>query len=119
MVRIDVGEGRLVVEVEGLDSLLAMRRRFEVPLSHVVWVQPRPDEAYHGPTGSRVHTMIPWTGSTGVFHGTDGDVFWDVHDPGHSIAIGLRDESLVGLVVDVEDPDKIERLIVRALRGPG
>ncbi len=44
-------------------------------------------------------------------------MFWDVHDPGKSIAIGLRDEPLVGIVVEVDDPDRVERAIVRALRG--
>ncbi len=116
MVRIDIGEGRLTVEVEGLDRLTALRRRFEIPLSHVVWVQTRPDEAYNGPTGSPVHTHLPWAPNTGLFHGTDGDVFWDVRDPGRSIAIGLRDEPLIAPIVEVPDPDRVERSIVQALR---
>ena len=117
MVRIDIGGGLLTVEVEGLDRLVAMRRRFEIPLSHVVWVQTRPDEAYNGPTGSPTHALVPWMGRTGIYRGTDGDVFWDVRDPGRSIAIGLRDEPLIGLVVEVHDPDRVERAIVSALRG--
>lgn len=116
MVRIDIGEGVLTVEVEGLDRFIAMRRRFEIPLSHVVWVQTRPDEAYNGPTGSPAHAFVPWLGTTGIFHGTDGDVFWDVHDAGRSIAIGLRDEPIIALIVEVQDPDRVERAIVRALR---
>ncbi len=118
MVRVAIGQGRLVIEVEGLDRFLAMRHRVDVPLEHVVWVQPRPDEAYNGPTGTRVPGgHVPGLVSTGTFRGTDGDVFWDVHDPGKSIAIGLRDEPLVGIVVEVDDPDRVERAIVRALRG--
>ncbi|MGC8634098.1 MAG: hypothetical protein ACP5VP_05465 [Candidatus Limnocylindrales bacterium] len=118
MVRVAIGQGRLVVEVEGLDRLLAMRHRVDVPLEHVVWVQTRPDEAYNGPTGTRLPgTHLPGVISPGIYRGTDGDVFWDVHDPGKSIAIRLRDEPLVGLVVEVDDPDKVERAIVRALRG--
>jgi hypothetical protein len=118
MVRIGIGQGLLVVEVEGLDRFVAQRHRLEIPLEHVVWVQTRPGEAYNGPTGVRVPpALLPGPSTTGTFRGTDGDVFWDVHDPGHSLAIGLRDEPLIGLVVEVDDPDRVEREIVRALRG--
>jgi len=119
MVHVEIDDDRLVVEVEGLGRLLGMGRRYEFPIGHVVWVQTRPDEAFNGPSGSRVGGgHIPVTGgTTGTFHGSDGDVFWDVHDPGRSIAIGLRDEALAAIVVEVEDPDRVERAIVRALRG--
>jgi hypothetical protein len=118
VVHVSVAGGRIVVEREGIDRLLA-RHRIEFPVDHVVWVQTRPDEAFHGPTGSRVPgTHLPGAGgTTGTFRGSDGDVFWDVHDPGHSLAIGLRDEALTALVIEVEDPDRLEREIVRALRG--
>ncbi len=118
MARVAIAQDRLIVEVEGLDRLLTLRHHVEVPLEHVVWVQTRPDEAYHGPTGHRLPGAgVPGAISTGTFRGTDGDVFWDVHDPGRSIAIGLRDEPLVAIVVEVDDPDRVERDIVRALRG--
>ncbi len=118
MVRIAIGQGRLIVEVGGLDGLFAMRRRLEFPLEHVEWVQTRPDEAYNGPTGTRLPgPHVPGAGPAGTYRGSDGDVFWDVRDPGKSIAIGLRDESLVGLVVEVDDPDRVERAIAHALRG--
>ncbi len=117
MVRIAIGQGRLIVEVEGLDRFLAQRHRIEIPLDHVVWVQTRPGEAYNGPSGVRVPGgHFPGLESAGTFRGTDGDVFWDVHDPGRSLGIGLRDEPWIRLVVEVDDPDRIERGIVHALR---
>ncbi len=118
MVRIAIGQGTLIVEVGGLDGLFAMRRRFEFPLEHVQWVQTRPDEAYNGPTGTRLPgAHVLGMGTAGIYRGSDGDVFWDVRDPGRSVAIGLRDESLVALIVDVDDPDRVERAVVHALRG--
>jgi hypothetical protein len=118
MVHVVIAHGRLIIEVEGIERFLPIRHRIELPLEHVVWVQTRPDEAYHGPTGTRAPgTLLQGLIAAGTFHGTDGDVFWDVHDPARSIAIGFRDEPLIGVVVDVDDPDKVEQAIVRALRG--
>ncbi len=118
MVRVIIAGERLVVEREGLERFLP-HHRLEFPIDHVVWVQTRPDEAFNGPTGTRVAgSHVPGgSGYAGTFHGSDGDVLWDVHDPGHSIAIGLRDEPFASLVIEVDDPDRLEREIVRALRG--
>lgn len=106
MVNLSVEDGKLVLVLEGLDKLWAVKSRLEVPLSNVSGVRADPDI-----TREKGHTGLKLVGArlgerliAGSFR-QDGDtVFWDVHDPAGAVVIDLHDEHYARLIVEVENP---------------
>ena len=53
MAEVEIAQDALIVHVEGMDRLFALRSRLEVPLSHVEGAEADPEEArrrWHGST---------------------------------------------------------------------
>jgi hypothetical protein len=116
MTDVEIKDGDLVLTVEGLDKLLALRSHLTVPLRHITAVRADPDALSASDKGWKVAgSGIPDVLRAGIFEGPDGRVFWDVHGEGHAIVITLADESYGELVVDVEDPDATVAMIRAAL----
>lgn len=106
MVDLSVEDGKLVLVLEGLDKLWAMKSRLEVPLANVSAVRADPEI-----TGEKGRTGLKLTGArlgerliAGSFRQDGGTVFWDVHDASKAIVIDLHDEHYARLIVEVEDP---------------
>ena len=115
MVDLDVADGKLVVRVEGLDKLWALKSSLEIPLEHVTGVRADPEAArgwFHGLklAGSNLPGVI----TAGTFYQSGGMVFWDVHDPEKTVVISMRDERYKALVVEVADPEAAVRLVSQA-----
>lgn len=105
----------MVLVVEGMDKLWALKSTLTIPLANV-----RGATADPGITGDRKGLRGPGTHIRGVITaGTcrqDGEkVFWDVHDPRHAVVIELIDQEYARLVVDVDDPRSAVDVISRAL----
>ena len=113
MAQIDIDGDTLVVNVEGLDKLWALKSRRTIPLANVRGATLDPG-IVAGPKGVRAPgTHLPGVIVAGTFH-TEGErVFWDVHDPAKAVVIELADERYARLVIEVDDPratvDRIER----------
>jgi hypothetical protein len=122
MAKVTVAFGEVIVEIDGVDHLWALRSQLEIPLAHVRgatcaaglaagWQQPAP--------------LLPATGalSAGRFLARAGTVFWEVRDPARAVAIELADDRCARLVVEVDDPDGVAARINHALtmreRGDG
>ena len=117
MARIDVTGDHLIVHIEGLDRLLAMKSSITLPLSHVVGVHRDTAEAatvYHGLR--MPGTSIPGVISAGSFLRDGKWSFWDVHDPSRAIILETVDEHYTKLVVGVDDPDAVVAAIEATLR---
>jgi hypothetical protein len=113
---VEIKDGDLVLTVEGLDKLLALRSHLTVPLRHITGVRADPDALSAIDKGWKVAgSGIPGVLRAGIFQGSDGRVFWDVHGEGHAIVITLSDESYGELVVDVADPGATVAKIKAAL----
>ncbi|HLH38331.1 MAG TPA: hypothetical protein VKX39_04215 [Bryobacteraceae bacterium] len=111
MTEISFSNGDLVLEVEGWDKLWALRSRLTIPRAHVLRVYADPQIAERWYKGIRLGgTHIPGVIAAGTFY-RDGEwVFWDVHHPGNTIVIELRDEHYKKLVVEVANPaETVER----------
>ncbi len=91
MTSLEISGIDLVLHVEGLDALWALKRRLAVPLAHVVGVERATDEARKVWSGFRVGTNLPGVIKAGTFCGRGGMTFWCVHDARHAIAVELRD----------------------------
>ncbi len=105
---------RLVVEPQGLDKLWSLRRRIEVPTSHVVGATYDPG-ASHEPKGLRAGgTHVP--GKTAGTYRRDGETtFYNISRPEQTVVVELRDEHFARLVLGVADPralvDRINQLV--------
>lgn len=105
MAEIELTPTLLVVHVSGVDRLLAMKIRLEVPLAHVAEVTaivPEAHAAYHGLRMGG--TNLPGVITAGRFVEHGEWAFWDVHNPDSAIAIRLHDDQYAKLVIGVDDP---------------
>jgi hypothetical protein len=118
MAHVHVDGDMLVVEIEGLDKLWALKSRLAIPLSNIRGATADPGMV-NSPKGIRAPgAHIPGVITAGTFHIDDERVFWDVHDPAKAVVIELADERYARLVIQVDDPratvDLVEGLITRA-----
>ena len=106
MAEVELARDALIVHVEGMDRLFALRSRLEVPLSHVEVAEADPQEArrrWHGIMERGI--WVPGPITVGTFYQEGELVFWDVHDPQKTVVIRLKDERYRRLVIEVEDPE--------------
>ena len=106
MAEVEIAQDALIVHVEGMDRLFALRSRLEVPLSHVEGAEADPEEArrrWHGIMERRI--WVPGPITAGTYYQEGELVFWDVHDPEKTVVIRLKDERYRRLVIEVEDPE--------------
>jgi hypothetical protein len=111
MAQVHVDGDNLIVEIEGLDKLWALKSRLEIPLSNVRGATIDPG-AIREPKGIRAPgAYLPGVITAGTFH-IDGErVFWDVHDPARAVVIELADERYARLIIQVADPRATVALI--------
>ncbi|MDP9867079.1 MULTISPECIES: hypothetical protein [Streptosporangium] len=115
MARISINGDSLVVDIEGLDKLWALKSQLTIPLENVRGVTADPG-IINDPKGIRSPgTHLPGVITAGTFR-VDGErVFWDVRDATKAVVIELVDERYVRLVVEVADPRATVTLIEKAL----
>lgn len=112
MVELTVADGKLVVRVEGLDKLWALKSALEIPLEHVAAVRADPEAARGWFHGMRMPgTNVPGVITAGSFYLHGDWVFWDVHNPEKTVVISLHDERYKALVVEVADPEAAVKLV--------
>jgi len=117
MAQVRIDGDTLVVEIQGLDKLWALRSSLAIPLANVRGATADPGIAGE-PKGRRgPGAYVPGVIAAGTFH-LDGErVFWDVHDATRAVVIELTDERFSRLVVEVADPratvDLVEGAILR------
>ncbi|MGH9743116.1 MAG: hypothetical protein ACRD51_12300 [Candidatus Acidiferrum sp.] len=106
MVTAQIGNGILVLHVEGMDKFLALKSELSIPLEHITGV--RLDEEivkrwYHG---IRLPgTSIPGVITAGTFYQDGKRIFWDIHHPEQAVIISLAHEKYNELVIQVENPE--------------
>jgi hypothetical protein len=108
MVKVLLGEGRAVFEVEGLHKLWAFKSRIEVPLPHIRSVRPAPDVDLGWWKGLRVPgTHVPGLIVAGTYFQGGKRIFWDVCNPARAIVVELVDERYHELIIEVDDPSGV------------
>ena len=117
MATVSIDEGELVVDVEGMDKLWALKSRLTIPLANVRGATVDPGIVRQG-KGLRVGgTHVPGVIVAGTFHDDGERVFWDVRDADKAVVIQLDDEHYARLVVEVPDPPATVDLIEQAVGG--
>ncbi|MFE7811784.1 hypothetical protein ACFU5P_07355 [Streptomyces sp. NPDC057433] len=113
LVRID-GDN-LVVVIEGLGKLWALKGSLAIPLANVRGATADPGIATE-PKGIRAPgSHLPGVITAGTFHQDGEKVFWDVRDPSKAVVVELADERYARLVLQVDDPRATVALIENAL----
>jgi hypothetical protein len=105
MAEVEIAQDALIVHLQGMDRLFALRSRLEVPLSQVAGAEVDPEEArrrWHGIMERGI--WLPGPITAGTFFQEGELVLWDVHDPEKTLVIQLKDERYRRLVIEVEDP---------------
>ncbi|AGZ38524.1 hypothetical protein [Actinoplanes friuliensis] len=107
----------LIVDIEGLNKMWALKSRITVPLTHVRGATFDPG-IVREPKGLRAPgTHVPGVIVAGTFHADGERVFWDVRDADKAVVIQLDDAEYARLVIEVDDPraavDLIEQALVR------
>jgi hypothetical protein len=117
MTEVELTRDALVVHVQGMDQLWALKSRLEIPLG-VVDAEVDPEVAQGWRKGIRASgTHVPGVITAGTFYREGERVFWDVHDPEKTIVIHLKDERYARLVIEVDEPPATAAAIQSALGG--
>ncbi|MER5766292.1 hypothetical protein [Streptomyces sp. NPDC001985] len=116
MAQVRIDSGRLIVEMEGLGRLWALRSRLAIPLDHVRGATVDPGMARE-PKGIRAPgTQFPRFITAGTFYSKGERVFWDVRDASRVVVVELTDERYARLVLQVRDPRATVASIEHALQ---
>jgi hypothetical protein len=109
------------VEMDALDTLLAVRHQMIVPLTSIVHVEEMLDPEKHSHQGWKEWGGY-WPGSfrNGTFREGGKHVFWNVRDlrTARAVIIHLNDRFYDHLVLEVDDPAAVIAMIEHA-RGSG
>jgi hypothetical protein len=114
MAKILVEHSELIVEVEGIDTLWALRCQLEIPLAHVrgaVLGNALTKDMLQQTGGTRVSGAVA---AAGMLQRGD-KVYWVVRDATKAVMIELTDERYGRLVVEVDDPATVVARINRAV----
>lgn len=113
LVRIDGDD--LVVVIEGIHKVWALKSSLTIPLANVRGATADPGMIAE-PKGIRAPgTRVPGLITAGTFHLHGEKVFWDVRDPAKTVVVELADEEYARLVLQVDDPRATVALVENAL----
>ncbi len=107
MVEISVVDGHVLVEVQGMHRLWALKSTLRVPLTDIVSVTHDPERATRAFPGLRVPgTHIPTVYTAGTYYQSDfRPDFWTVRHPEQAIVIQCTEDAAYDeIIVEVEDP---------------
>lgn len=106
MVNLEYTADSLIIHVQGLDKVLAMKSSLEVPLAHVQDVHLGVDgDAREALSSSvRVGANLPGMVIAGRFYSHGKVAFWDVHNEANAITIRVNHDDYTHLVVEVANP---------------
>ncbi|MBB5956817.1 hypothetical protein FHS29_003410 [Saccharothrix tamanrassetensis] len=116
MAQVHIDGDNLVVVIEGMDKLWALKSSLTIPLANVRGATADPGMVKE-PKGFRAPgAHLPGVIVAGTFHINGDRVFWDVRNPAKAVVIELADERYARLVLQVDDPRATVELVEGAAR---
>ena len=106
---------KLVFELHGMDEFMALKRRVEIPLAHVVSVSTERAPWNVGKDWRMGGTGFPGVVKDGRYATGDGYAFFEEHDPDKCVTVTLDGETYKKVVFQVEDKESAARMISAAL----
>ena len=116
MARVSVEGTDLIVEIEGLHRVWALKSRVTVPLRHVRGATLDPGIVRDFRGIRTAGTYVPGVIVAGTFRVEGERTFWDVRDAQKAVVIELDEDRYARLVVEVDDPGATVDLIENAMR---
>lgn len=108
MVDVMIADGKLHLEVKGMDKLWAFKSRLEIPLEDVVGAHADPALKHGLWQGIRMPgTHIPGLFTAGTYYHDGRKIFWDVKAVEDAIVIDLQHDNYDQLIVEVENPAEV------------
>ncbi|MGA7919070.1 MAG: hypothetical protein WCA38_05310 [Candidatus Acidiferrales bacterium] len=106
MVRPEILNGTLILNIEGMDKLWAFKSQLSIPLQHITGARLDEEVVKEWIHGIRMPgTSIPGVITAGTFYQAGKRVFWDIHHPERAVVISLAHEFYSELIIEVENPD--------------
>ena len=123
MVSLELTGESLIIFVNGIDKVLALKSKVEVPLNHVCDVENYASYKTHDDHAQQASWRFPGTNIPGIIKAGSyyqgAWAFWDIHNIERAIVIHLSQEHYEMLVVEVDDPDlEIEKIKAALLSLP-
>ena len=105
MVKHEIKDDVLHLNIEGMDKVWAFKSQISVPLRHINSVRTDGEIVKQWFHGFRLPgSNIPGLLTAGTFYNEGKRVFWDIHHPVEAVVISLNNESYNELVIEVENP---------------
>jgi len=118
MSNVTISGTNVVVELEGLDKLWALKSRFEIPFENIVRIEADPNIA-RGKKGFRAPgTHLPGRYTAGTFYRNGDRNFWNVRNPDNVVVVELRNERFARLIIEVAEPHATVALVERHIKAP-
>lgn len=107
----------LVLEVHGIDMILAIKQSITIPLSHVVSVST--EKVLWEPFQQLkiAGTSLPGVIKDGLFLSKDGLLFFEMHDTDKCITVSLNNEKYKKIIFEVHDKYDTAKTILDALNN--
>src|SRR2546421_12173661 len=120
MVELTLSHDKLMLEVQGMHKLWALKSRLEIPWDHLRAVHADPEPAMGWFQGLKLSgTDLPNIFRAGTYYQDGGFVFWDVRHPENTIVVDLNHERFKKLIIEVEDPNAAVRMINKKALSKG
>jgi hypothetical protein len=105
VVKPEIAGESLILHMEGMDKVWALKSQLTIPLKHITGVRLDEDVVKKWYHGLRMPgTSIPGVITSGTFYQDGKRVFWDIHHPAQAVVLSLAHESYNELVIEVENP---------------
>lgn len=107
MITVSMNNQDMILTVEGLHKVWALKSQMSIPKQQVVSARINHNEITK-PKGWRAPgTYIPGLITAGTYRAIGNKVFWDVVHYDQSIIVDLRDSDYQQLILEVKNPEAI------------
>lgn len=117
MTQIELSQDRLTVHFTGIDRLLAMRRRLDIPFGNLVNVDVYPNEAEHDGGLRALGARLPAVLSPRTFLQQSGSGPFGTPEAERALVIEAYGRRFDKLVIEVEDPGAAKQAITEAVQA--
>lgn len=112
MIEVTHDGDKILFDVKGLHKLWALKSRMEIPRLNIRGAHRGDPAAVRGWKGWRSPGMsVPGLIRAGTFYLDGKRIFWDVSNPDKAVVVELEDETYNELIIEVEDPDAVVKLL--------
>ncbi|EOH63707.1 hypothetical protein [Enterococcus mundtii] len=117
MAKVEIQNDRLIISMEGVRKLWALKNEISTPLSNVLGATVDADVWEDTPKFGEKRMGVDAYGHyfAGIFVQDSNKVFYDLKRKENAVVITLKDEEFNRLIIGVEDPEATVAMIEQAM----